>query len=72
MLVKCRISTDIFQFLLFSLLYLSLSARMEFLCFDGLFAVAIETTIIAEGFTFFNGIFLGGWYPKGLYAKRMV
>jgi len=45
---------------------------MEFPCFDGPFAVAIETTIIAEGFTFFNGIFLGGWYPKGLYAERMV
>jgi len=32
----------------------------------------LETVAIAGGFRFCGGIFLGGWYPKGCYAKRMV
>jgi len=32
----------------------------------------LETVAIAGGFRFCGGIFLGGWYPKGCPAKRMV
>ena len=49
---------------------------MEFLCFDGLFAVAIETTIIAVYFSV-DGIrkvcVPSAWYRKGfLFQKATV